>query len=538
MDTAVLLADLRLAGAEAALAVGAMALLMLGALTGPRMQAGLGALLSLALAGVAALVVFTEVEAGEMTRAALAASAGLGVLVAYSGARGAGGINGLAAALIVAAGACAAALTPGEGAHAFNGTFAADPFSGFAKLVIAIAAAAGLVMASRYLVAERLAKFEFSVLVTLAVLGMMVMVSARDLITLYVGVELQSLALYVLAAFNRDSLRASEAGLKYFVLGALSSGLLLYGSSLIYGFTGETQFTAIAASLSANASDTPNIGVLIGLVLLICGLAFKVSAAPFHMWTPDVYEGAPTPVTAFFAAAPKMAAMVMFARALVEPFPELVAEWRQVIIAIAVLSMAVGSFGALAQRNIKRLMAYSSIGNMGFALVALAAGTRAGVEGLLIYMTIYLISTTGAFACILSMRRRDGMVERIEDLAGLSRTHPGLSAALTALLFSIAGIPPLAGFFGKFFAFVPAVEAGLWPLVVFAVLMSVVSAFYYLRLIRLMWFDQPTQPLAPAPRELSLIASASALIVLPLFLAPFVAAPGRALVEAAAGALF
>ncbi len=536
MDVATLLGDLRLAAPELTLAGGAMALLMVGVLFGERLQIIASVALALAVTLGAGLALASSSAFGEDGGANLFAFAatGLASLIAFLGARPAGPINGAAASFLVAAGALAIIPAPEGVEAAFNGAFAVDGLSSFAKVVIALSGAASLVMAARYLVGERLAKFEFSVLVMLAVMGMLMMVSARDLIALYIGLEMQSLALYVLAAFNRDSVRASEAGLKYFVLGALSSGLLLYGSSLIYGFTGSTQFVEIAAAVG----EEPSIGLLFGLVFLMCGVAFKISAAPFHMWTPDVYEGAPTPVTALFSAAPKMAAMVLFARALYEPFPEIAADWRQIIMALAALSMAVGSFGALAQRNIKRLMAYSSIGNMGFALVALSAGTREGLEGLLIYMTIYLVSTTGIFACILAMRRREGMVEKIEDLAGLSRSHPGLAVAMTMLLFSVAGIPPLAGFFGKFFAFLPAAEAGLWPLVIFAVVMSVVSAFYYLRLIRLMWFDQPAQPLVAAPRELGFIAGLSAFAMFPLFIAPFVAAPGRALVETAAGALF
>ncbi len=463
-----------------------------------------------------------------------------------------GFITLLAIGLIGAAGAAAALVTPGaevlagvadaavrariEAGQAFGGALVNDAWAIFAKVAIAASAVTALVMSGRYMREERLARFEYPVLMTLSVLGMMIMVSANDLLTLYIGLELQSLPLYVLAAFNRDSLRASEAGLKYFVLGALSSGLLLYGASLIYGFSGHTGFDDIAQVVMTG--ENPNYGVIVGLVFLICGLAFKVSAAPFHMWTPDVYEGAPTPVTAFFAAAPKIAAMALFARAVVTPFPELVPQWTQVVVALAALSMAVGSFGALVQRNVKRLMAYSSIANMGFALVALSAGTQEGVRSLMLYMVIYVITVIGVFACILSMRRRDGMVERIDDLAGLSRTHTGLAVALTALLFSLAGIPPLAGFFGKFFAFKAAVDAGLWPLVVFAAVMSVVSAFYYLRLIKLMWFDRAEEPLSRAPRELSLIAGASAILVFPVLIAPGVAPFGIALVQNAAAALF
>jgi NADH-quinone oxidoreductase subunit N len=444
----------------------------------------------------------------------------------------------LATLLLIGVALYAGLIVSTIGGDGFNGVFVVDPLAIYAKVLIALVAAAGLVLSGTYLRSERIDRFEYPILVVLAVLGMMMMVSARDLIVLYIGLEMQSLALYVLAAFNRDSLRASEAGLKYFVLGALSSGLLLYGASLTYGFAGSTRFEDIAVAAAAVADGEAHLGLLFGLVFLISGLAFKVSAAPFHMWTPDVYEGAPTPVTAFFAAAPKLAAMVLFARVLIEPFPTLTEDWSQILAVLATLSMLVGSFGALAQRNIKRLMAYSSIANMGFALVALSAGGARGVEGMLIYLTIYLVTTTGLFACILSMRRRDGMVESIDDLAGLSRTHPGLAVALTALVFSIAGIPPLAGFFGKLYAFIPAIEAGLVWLVVVAVLASVVGAFYYLRLVRLIWFDDAEEPLTAAPRELALVAGAAGLAVFPLMILPLVAAPGLAAARDAAAALF
>ena len=345
-----------------------------------------------------------------------------------------------------------------------------------------------MLFAVPYLKAERLAKFEYFVLIALAALGMSMMVSANDLIAMYMGVELQSLALYVLAAFNRDSLRASEAGLKYFVLGALSSGLLLYGASLVYGFTGATGFNEIAI---AAASGEVSIGLLFGLVFIICGLAFKVSAAPFHMWTPDVYEGSPTPVTAFFATAPKLAAIVLLARILLEPFGAMTDQWQQVITAIAVLSMAVGAFGALTQNNIKRLMAYSSIGNMGYALVAIAAGTAIGLWALLAFMILYIIGLIAAFGVILSMRTSEGMVEQVEDLAGLAQSRPGLAWTMTGAMFSIGGLPFLVGFFGKLFILYAALQAGLVFLPIALVLFSVVSAYYYLRIVRVMWFSDP-----------------------------------------------
>lgn len=402
--------------------------------------------------------------------------------------KAAGFVAPLTAGLLVVAALVAAFMVPGEGGQAFSGAFVFDPLALFAKVAIFGAAAIALLFAVPYLKAERLAKFEYFVLIALAALGMSMMVSANDLIAMYMGVELQSLALYVLAAFNRDSLRASEAGLKYFVLGALSSGLLLYGASLVYGFTGATGFNEIAI---AAASGEVSIGLLFGLVFIICGLAFKVSAAPFHMWTPDVYEGSPTPVTAFFATAPKLAAIVLLARILLEPFGAMTDQWQQVITAIAVLSMAVGAFGALTQNNIKRLMAYSSIGNMGYALVAIAAGTAIGLWALLAFMILYIIGLVAAFGVILSMRTSEGMVEQVEDLAGLAQSRPGLAWTMTGAMFSIGGLPFLVGFFGKLFILYAALQAGLVFLPIALVLFSVVSAYYYLRIVRVMWFSDP-----------------------------------------------
>ena len=434
-----------------------------------------------------------------------------------------------ATAALIAAMLLAAAGSGETAAEVFGGAFRIDAFANFAKVIVFGAAALAIVMSADYPAGDALQRFEYPVLILLATLGMALMVSANDLIALYMGVETQSLALYILASFNRDSRRSTEAGLKYFVLGALSSGLLLYGASLIYGFTGSTSFDAIAA---VAASSDENVGLVIGLVFLISGLAFKVSAAPFHMWTPDVYEGSPTPVTAFFAAAPKLAAMALFARALVAPFPELLSDWRPVVAIIAVASMAVGSFSAIAQTNIKRLMAYSSIGHMGFALVGLAAGTAKGVSALLVYMAIYVAMTIGAFACILLMRRRGGLVENLSDLSGLSQSNPGLAAIFTILLFSLAGVPPTGGFFGKLFVFGAGVEAGMIWLAIVGVVLSAVAAFYYLRIIWIMWFDEP----APAfEREigsrLGLTAAASALLMLPILLVgvgPLQAAANRA----------
>jgi NADH-quinone oxidoreductase subunit N len=423
-------------------------------------------------------------------------------------------VSGLTVLLLAGAGLAALFLT-GEGGEAFGGAFIFNDLARFSKVAIVLAAALSLVLAMPYLKAERLSKFEFPVLVALSVTGMLMMVSANDLISMYMGVELQSLALYVLAAFNRDSLRASEAGLKYFVLGALSSGLLLYGASLVYGFTGATGFNEIAQAVS----DGPSIGLIFGLVFVICGLAFKVSAAPFHMWTPDVYEGAPTPVTAFFASAPKFAAMILLARLLSEPFGAIVDQWQDVVWMLAVLSMGVGAFGALTQTNIKRLLAYSSIGNMGYGLVAVAAASETGLWALLVYLVLYMIGTIGAFGAVLSMRTREGMVEEIDDLAGLAQTNPGLGWSLTAIMFSIAGLPFMVGFFGKFFVIYAAVESGLIILSVLAVLFSVVGAAYYLRIIKVMWFDEAEVEFVPAAMSIywvTRIAGLATVLLLPV----------------------
>jgi len=389
-------------------------------------------------------------------------------------------------------------------------------------------------MAGNYLGREKLDHYEFSVLTLYAVLGMSIMVSANNLLALYIGVELQSLALYVLAAFNRDSLRATEAGLKYFVLGALSSGLLLYGISMVYGFTGSLDFDTIAAVIKADGMST---GVVAGMVFLLCGLGFKISAAPFHMWTPDVYEGSPTPVTAFFAGAPKFAAMALIARLVMGPFGGITDQWQQVIIVLAVLSMFIGAIGALRQTNIKRLMAYSSIANMGYALVPLAAGTVEGVRGMLVFMVIYLITVLGVFACILQMRIRDGMVERVSDLAGLKDSNRGMAVVLSICMFSLIGIPPLVGFFGKWFAFWPAVSAGLIWLVVLALIASVIGAFYYLRVIKTMWFDEPEHEFIIPARELRITAIVAA-VALFLLALPFISNPGMNWLDNAASSLF
>ncbi|KAB2876770.1 MAG: NADH-quinone oxidoreductase subunit NuoN [Bauldia sp.] len=427
----------------------------------------------------------------------------------FSGERSTSTVTILAIGLIVVAGAVLV-VAPAEGTT-FNGAFILDPFARFMKVLALIGSGVAIVMSIGYARAQKFERFEYPVLIVIATLGMMMMISASDLIALYLGLELQSLALYVVAAINRDSVRSTEAGLKYFVLGALSSGMLLYGASLIYGFTGQTTFAGIAAALEGQPRS---LGLIFGLVFLIAGLAFKISAVPFHMWTPDVYEGAPTPVTAFFAAAPKVAAMALIVRVVVSPFAPATADWQQIITFISIASMVLGAFAAIGQKNIKRLMAYSSIGHMGYALVGLAAGNQAGVQGVVIYLLIYMAMTLGAFACILAMRRSEGMVEDISDLAGLSKTHPTMAFMLAMILFSLAGIPPLAGFFAKFYVFLAAIQAGLYPLAVIGVLASVVGAYYYLRVIKIMDFDEPVASFQPMATELRVVLGVSGAFVL------------------------
>ncbi len=408
-------------------------------------------------------------------------------------------VTGLSVALLVLAGLWLY-FYPATGT-AFNGAFVMDPFARLMKILVLIGSGAAIAMSVGFARLENFSRFEYPILVVLATLGMLIMISASDLITLYLGLEMQALALYVVAAINRDSLRSTEAGLKYFVLGALSSGMLLYGASLVYGFTGQTGFDGIAAAMGEGRS----LGMIFGIVFVLVGIAFKISAVPFHMWTPDVYQGAPTPVTAFFAAAPKVAAMAMLIRVVHGAFEPAVNDWQQIITFISIASMVLGAFAAIGQTNIKRLMAYSSIGHMGFALVGLAAGSQEGVAGVILYMIIYMAMTLGTFACILAMRRPDGMVEEISSLSGLSRTNPMLALALTALMFSLAGIPPLAGFWGKYFVFLAAIQAELYVLSVIGVLASVVGAFYYLRIVKIIWFDEPEQGFVPMASELRFV---------------------------------
>ena len=424
-------------------------------------------------------------------------------------------------------------VASGEGTITlFYKSFIVDPFARTSKLLTLAGTAVALLMSVDYWRGAGGVRFEFPVLVLLATTGMLMMISANDLIALYVGLEQQSLALYVVAAFQRDSARSSEAGLKYFVLGALSSGMLLYGASLVYGFTGSTGFDDIALAVQPSGA---NIGLIFGLVFLIAGFAFKISAVPFHMWTPDVYEGAPTPVTAFFAAAPKLAAMALTVRVLITAFPAVTLEWRQIVVFLAIASMALGSFAAIGQTNIKRLMAYSSIGHMGYALVGLAAGTTEGVQGVIIYLAIYLAMTLGTFACILAMRRDGRMVEDIDQLSGLSSTSPLMAFLLAMLLFSLAGVPPLAGFFAKFYVFLAAIHAGLYALAVIGVLLSVVGAYYYLRIVKIMYFDAPAERFEPMDTPLAAVLGVTGLFILLYFIYP---APLVALAGAAATSLF
>ncbi|MBR1120653.1 NADH-quinone oxidoreductase subunit NuoN [Bradyrhizobium lablabi] len=438
-------------------------------------------------------------------------------------------ITTLAVVLLAVTGVLVLSLPAGKHVT-FGGSFIVDDFARFLKVLALIGSAATLILSSEFLSDPSRRIFEFSILVLLSTLGMMVLISAGDLIMLYLGLELMSLALYVVAASNRDNAKSTEAGLKYFVLGALSSGMLLYGASLIYGFTGTVAFTGIAA-----AAKTGDVGVVFGIVFLLAGLCFKVSAVPFHMWTPDVYEGAPTPVTAFFASAPKVAALAVFTRVTLTAFPGIVPQWQQIVVFVSIASMALGSFAAIGQKNIKRLMAYSSIGHMGFALVGLASGTVEGAQGVLIYIAIYVAMTLGSFAIILAMKRNGQAVENISDFAGLSRTNPLLAFFFAMLLFSLAGIPPLAGFFAKWYVFVAAIKAGLFTLAVIGVLTSVVGAFYYLSIIKVMYFDEPLPKLDPMRVELRTVLAVAGLFNIFFFVYP---GPLVSVATAAAKSLF
>lgn len=430
----------------------------------------------------------------------------------FSGRSAVSVVTGLSFALLVIAAITAWRVT--QDGTALNRSFIIDPFARYMKILTLIGSALTIAMSINFMRREQFEKFEYPILVLLSTTGMLLMISSASMLTLYLGLELQSLALYVCASINRDSTRASEAGLKYFVLGALSSGMLLYGITLIYGYTGDITFDGITANL---AGSERSLGVIFGLAFVLAGLSFKVSAVPFHMWTPDVYEGAPTPVTAFFAAAPKVAAMALILRVTMNAFEPLAHDWQQIISFLAIASMVLGAFAAIGQTNIKRLIAYSSIGHMGYALVGLAAGTQAGINGVILYMTIYMTMTLGTFAVIIAMRRKEGAVEDINDLTGLGTRHPVMALMMTLLLFSLAGIPPLAGFFGKYFVFIAAIEANLITLAVIGVLSSVVGAYYYIRVIKVMWFDKAegavSEPFVPMATELKIVLGGSSLFI-------------------------
>ena len=399
---------------------------------------------------------------------------------------------------------------------AFNNSLTIDEFSKIAKTLILIGSLASIVMYHSSREDLNINLFEYPILILLATIGMMIMVSANDLIAIFIGLELQSLTLYVLAALNRNHLASSEAGLKYFLLGALSSGLLLFGLSYIYGFTGNTNLNLISTTVTSG-----NIGLIIGIVFVCSGIAFKVSAVPFHMWTPDVYEGAPTPVTAFFALAPKVAAIALAVRFLIVGFIDIAFDWQQIIIFLSIASMVFAAFAAIAQKNIKRLMAYSSIGHVGYALIGLACGTPQGVSSLVIYLSIYLIMNIGVFSFILSMKNKGEYYENISDLSGLYKTHPYYSVVITILMFSLAGIPPLAGFFGKFYIFIAAIESNLLLLAIVGILASVVGAFYYLRIIKVIYFDESKNSFDGfSHRSLGLLTHPSAILILIFCLYP------------------
>jgi NADH-quinone oxidoreductase subunit N len=471
--------SLLLARPELTLAAGALVLLMLGVFSGERSTGFVGILSLLLIAGVAVLVV----------------------------------------------------LTPPGRQLAFGGSFIVDDFARFLKL-LALAGSAGTIIVSfDYLRAEKQQKFEYPVLILLSTVGMMMLISANDLIALYLGLELMSLSLYVVASSNRDSVRSTEAGLKYFVLGALSSGMLLYGASLVYGFTGTVSFSGIA-----QAASHGGLGLIFGLVFLFVGFCFKISAVPFHMWTPDVYEGAPTPVTAFFASAPKVAAMALFIRVVTVSFEPVTHDWQQIVVFLSIASMVLAAFAAIGQNNLKRLLAYSSIGHVGFALVGLSSGTANGVEGVAIYMAIYITMTIAIFACILSLKTSNGFVERIDELAGLAQRRPFVAATLAVLMFSLIGLPPLAGFFAKWHVFLAAIQANLFILAVIGVLASAVSAFYYLRIVKVMYFDEPQAEFEAVPRELTLIMGVATFLLITYYVT--VGSPLAAAARTAAESLF
>ena len=405
-------------------------------------------------------------------------------------------------------------------ATAWGGLYIVDAFANFFKLAILLGAGLSLLIARDYLAHHKINHVEYPVIVVLATTGMMMMVSANDLISLYMGLELQSLSLFILAAFRRDNLKASEAGLKYFLLGALSSGMTLYGSSLVYGFAGTTGFDGIASELSRGGDYGTDVGVIFGLAFVMAGVSFKVSAVPFHMWTPDVYEGAPTPVTAFFSAVPKLAAFGLLVRLVADPFAGLAHEWKQIVVFLSIASMLLGAFAAIVQSNIKRMLAYSSIGHVGYALIGVAAGTEEGLRGVFVYLAIYMVMTIGTFGCILAMKRDGHYVENISDLAGLSTHRPLLAGAFTIFMFSMAGVPPMSGFFGKFYVFMAAVNQNMFILAVVGLLASVVSAFYYLRVVKTIYFDDSKPVIEKTGSGVASVVGVTAIATLLFFLVP------------------
>jgi NADH-quinone oxidoreductase subunit N len=420
----------------------------------------------------------------------------------------------LSVAALVAAGSYTIEFMGRPAGDAFSGLYRMDAFGSFTKLLVYIAAAISLMIAPRYLEKAGAMRAEYPILILFACVGMGIMVSATDLVTLYIGLELNSLAAYVLASFARNDGRSAEAGLKYFVLGALASGILLYGMSLLYGFTGSTSFDVIGTALTGKIG----MGTLFGIIFVLSGLAFKISAAPFHMWTPDVYEGAPTPVTAFFASAPKVAATALLIRIVMEAFGNQAGAWQQIIIVVALMSIIIGAVGAIGQQNLKRLLAYSSINNVGFILIGLAAGTEQGVAAMLVYLSIYVAMTLGGFICLMQLHNREGvLLEGLNDVAGLSKTRPALAAAMAVFMFSLAGIPPLFGFWGKLAVFNAAVAAHLLPLAIIGIAASVIGAFYYLKIVKLMYFDEANDSIvSDGDNTLPIIGGALALAVSPL----------------------
>jgi NADH-quinone oxidoreductase subunit N len=478
---------------------------------------------------------FIGLESWTLARPEIFLAAVSALLLVYGVLRGEGSVGFVAVATSIALLATAVLIfVPYREGTAFASLFVVDRLTATMKALVLISAAVAILMSRSYFERLRVWRFEYPVIVALSTLGMMLMISANDLMSLYVGLELQSLALYVIAAFQRDSLRSTEAGVKYFVLGSVASGILLFGASLVYGFTGSTAFVQISrALLDGKAGE---IGMVIGLVFIVSGLAFKIAAVPFHMWTPDVYEGSPTPVTAFFAVATKIAAISLTVSVLMGPFKPLFAQWQQIIVLVSILSMGLGAFAAIGQPNIKRLMAYSSIGNVGYVLLGLASGTEQGIQSIVFYLAIYLVMTLGAFAVILLMKRRDIMVENVADLAGLARSQPMMAFAMLIFMFSLAGIPPLAGFWAKLYVFMAAVQAKLfWPAVL-GVLASVVASYYYLRIVKVMYFDEPEEALDLSAFNVNRVVAFAAAFLVAIF--SLIPQPLSVVAAAAAKGLF